>query len=430
MRSRTIREGSVGLLILLGLGLFGALVLWLRGLSLGSRSYRFFVDFPDATGMQVGSPVRYRGVNVGKIRALQPGVKSATVELEISQATLSIPRDSLILANQSGLIGEATVDITPPPTAPIDVDTNPLARDCIDSLIICDGDRIQGQVGVNFTELIRSTIQLTNLFSDPELFANVRSLTKNSSDAAAGVARLTNEVTSLTRAVQQELKILSGSANNTTTAVGQAATQIGLTAAEVRGLLATNRLALSGTLDNVNQTSLQLRSVATRIEALSQEGEFFQNLEILSANAAAASASLRSLTDSFGSQENLLMLQETLDSARATFQNAQKITADLDELTGDPELRESIRELLRGLNNLVSTTQQLEQQTEVVATLTPVAIALESTEATQPHESAPQPEPSPTVQPSSAQSEPAPRFQQQRSARRLGTSPSTNAPSQ
>ncbi|NEQ27350.1 MAG: MCE family protein, partial [Microcoleus sp. SIO2G3] len=71
--SRTIREGSVGLLILVGLGLFTGLVLWLRGLSLGNRNYQFVVQFSDISGMQVGAPVRYRGVAVGRLIEIRAG---------------------------------------------------------------------------------------------------------------------------------------------------------------------------------------------------------------------------------------------------------------------------------------------------------------------------------------------------------------------
>jgi phospholipid/cholesterol/gamma-HCH transport system substrate-binding protein len=65
MRTRTIREGSVGLLILLGLGLLGGLVLWLRGMSLGNKTYEAIVEFKNVAGLQEGAPVRYRGVTIG-----------------------------------------------------------------------------------------------------------------------------------------------------------------------------------------------------------------------------------------------------------------------------------------------------------------------------------------------------------------------------
>ena len=67
MRARAIREGSVGLLILIGVGLFGGLVLWLRGLNPGSRNYNMTVTFADTAGMQAGTAVRYRGVPVGRV---------------------------------------------------------------------------------------------------------------------------------------------------------------------------------------------------------------------------------------------------------------------------------------------------------------------------------------------------------------------------
>jgi len=376
MRSRTIREGSVGLLILLALGVFGSLLLWLRGLSLGNRSYRAIVEFPNVVGMVEGSPVRYRGVIVGKVRRIRPGTQFAEVEIQISPATVQIPRDSVIQTNQAGLIGETAIDIVPRQEVVETVATNPLAADCAGSGIICDGDRLPGEVGVTFDALISSTIRLSNQFSDPELIENLKALTFNSSRAAAGVTTLTGEVTELAKSVQLELRTLAGSANRTTTSVGGAATQLGLTAAQVNSLLAANRSAISGTLANLEQASNQVRLLTTRLTPLVDDSAFVQNLNALSENAARASLTLRSLTEAIGTPENALALQQTLDSARAAFQNAEKITADLDELTGDPTFRNTVRDLLRSLDNLLSSTQQLEQQVELEQLLTPAAIAL------------------------------------------------------
>ena len=98
MRSRTVREGSVGFLILVGIGLFGGLVLWLRGVQIGNRSYKFVVEFSSAQGMQIGTPVRYRGVSVGKVTALKPGSNGVDVLLEISPGNLVMSRDVAIEA--------------------------------------------------------------------------------------------------------------------------------------------------------------------------------------------------------------------------------------------------------------------------------------------------------------------------------------------
>ncbi|MGG6294663.1 MlaD family protein [Leptolyngbya sp. AN02str] len=384
MRSRTLREGSVGLLILAGVGLFIGLVLWLRGLNF-SRSYKFSIELSDAGGVQVGAPVRYRGVPVGFVTAVSPGYQAAEVEVEISPADTIIPRNAILYPNQSGLIGESGIDILPPNGVPTPVSTNPLAEDCNSAVIICDGDRVQGEEGVTFTELIRATLQITDVLTNTDLLDNINTLTRNTAEAATGVTQLTSEVTDLTRSVRGEVQVLLGSANSTTLAVGQAANQLSFTSAEVNRLLASNEGALVTTLDNVSQASGDIRLIVNRLMPLVDDQGAVSNLQALSlsansaaSNAAQAAASLRNLTDALGSSENVLLLQETLDSARATFQNAQKITADLDELTGDPAVRDSIRELIHGLGNLVSSTQQLQEQTAVAEALVPTAEALRS----------------------------------------------------
>jgi phospholipid/cholesterol/gamma-HCH transport system substrate-binding protein len=145
---------------------------------------------------------------------------------------------------------------------------------------------------------------------------------------------------------------------------------------QVNSLITANRTTLVSTLNNLDQTSGQLRSAVSRLgpvlDRVSQ-GELINNLETLSNNAVQASANLRDASNALNSPTNLVVLQQTLDSARATFQNAQKITADLDELTGDPALRDSLRNLIKGLGGLVSSTQQLQQQAQVAQVLAPLA---------------------------------------------------------
>jgi phospholipid/cholesterol/gamma-HCH transport system substrate-binding protein len=378
MQSRTIREGSVGLLILLGVGFLGLLVMWLRGFNPGARSYRILADFADVGGMQVGAPVRYRGVSVGKVTDIQPSANGVEVAMEISPATLLIPEDALIQVNQSGLIGETSIDITPQEGSQLPaVSTNPIAPDCQQSSILCDGDRVPGEVGVSFGELIKATVELSELFGDEAFFGELRALARNTSDAAAGVAILSREVTRLTRSVERELTSLSNSAEKTTVSVGRTADQLTLTAAQVNVLLSENRAALAGTLENINQTTNQIRLLTTEVTPLMENGEFVRNLQTLSANAAAASANLRALTDGVGNPENVVLLQQTLESARATFQNVQKITSDLDELTGDPAFRDNVRNLVNGLGNLLSYTDQLEQQTQMAQALATAQTSLE-----------------------------------------------------
>ncbi|MFM7424980.1 MAG: MlaD family protein [Elainella sp.] len=386
MRSRTVREGSVGLLILLGLAVFGGLFLWLRDWRLGQRSYQATIRFANAEGMQVGTPVLYRGVVAGKVSALRLSANYAEVDVRISPASIIIPKDVLIESRQSGLVGETFINVTPNIEL-TDAGSlrGPLSSQCDENLIICNGSYLEGSTSVTFTELLGSVIRFTNLFSSPEFFTNVQTLTRNFASAAEGVDTLAGEVTVLSKSVRSELGTLSDSAAGSANSIGRAADQIGatanqfgLTAVELQTLIASNRTTLVSTLDNINQTVLGVQSIVATLAPAINDGEFVSNLETLSANAAEASANLRNFSSLVGTSENMLLLQQTLDSARATFQNAQKITSDLDQLTGDPAFRDNIQRLVNGLGRLVSSTQELQQSAQLAQMLAPSELLLDS----------------------------------------------------
>lgn len=388
MRSRTIREGSVGLLILLGIMAFGGLFLWLQGLNLGSKSYHVKVDFETTAGMQPGAPVRYRGVAVGRVLRIEPGPNFARISIEVNSNTLVMPSNVLVEANQVGLIGETSIDIVPKgKLQSVALEMNPLARDCDVDLILCDGVVLSGEVGVSYDTLIRTTAKLADRFDNPELVNEIKNLVTNTSDAAAGVATLTEEVTELTESLQDDLStltasidndlgILSGAATETANSVTEAASELRVTASQLNGLLVTNQTTLANTLNNINAISSDMRGMANTLAPVIESGQLVSDLETLSANAVIASANLRDISGTFNSADTLVQLQQTLDSAHETFENARKITADLDELTGDPTFRMNVRELVNGLSSLVSSTEQLEQQTEMAQVLHTVAVPL------------------------------------------------------
>ncbi|MBW4693165.1 MAG: MCE family protein [Lyngbya sp. HA4199-MV5] len=363
--SRSLRESSLGLFVLLAVGLFVLLVIWLRGFSPGKRSYNAFVEFDNAGGIKQGTPVAYRGIRVGEVVGVKPQPRGVILKVKISPSDLLIPSSAVIEANQSGLIGEPSIDISPLQDLPPGNIAQPLDRNCNPSIIICNNSRLQGQARLNVNELIRAVLRIANLVSDPEFTANVNSVAKNASNAAAGIAKLSREVSKPLKSVAPTLDEFRLSAR-----------QLGLTAQEANRLLATNRTSLTTTLSNVSEASGELKgAIASLAPVLNQvkRTEILRNLETLSANAAAASANLRTFSQDFGNPNNLLLLQQTLDSARSTFQNTQKITSDLDELTGDPSFRVNLRKLINSLSKLVSSTQQLQKEAEIARLLTPIA---------------------------------------------------------
>jgi phospholipid/cholesterol/gamma-HCH transport system substrate-binding protein len=394
MSTRILREGSVGLLILLGIGVFGGIFLWLNRFNASRSSYKLIVEFDNAGGMQKGSPVRFRGVKVGSIAAIRPGPNAIDVEIDISQSDLVIPKDVVVEANQKGLIGESIIDITPNASLPSGVITGkPLDKKCDRQYIVCNGSRLKGEIGISFDQLIRSSTELATTYSNPKFYQNVNRLLENSSLAAANVAGLSQDLRGLSKNAQKQLTTFANTANTVQQATNKltlsstkTANQLGATAKEfsltanqasrllsnLDNLVTTNRSSLVGALNNISQVSDKLlvtvNSLSPTVNRLSQ-GELLKNLETLSANAAQASANLRDASQNLNDPKNLVLIQQTLDSARLTFENTQKITSDLDELTGDPAFRKNIRQLVNGLSKLVSSTDKMQQQAQVATTL-------------------------------------------------------------
>lgn len=380
MQARAIREGSVGLLILIGVGLFGGLVLWLRGLNPGNRSYRMIVSFRNTSGMLVGTAVRYRGVAVGRVTEIRPASNQVEVVAEITKSGLRIPQDALVEANQSGFIGETTVDITPmTELTEAEQAISPTGADCDSSVIVCDGDRLDGKVGISYESLLRSTEALASTLGNPEIIDNLRVTLRNTAVFTERATLLADELMELTVAAREEIGPLTESVRLATENASAAAQEIQLTAADARSLLAANRFNLTNTLENISQGSDRLVVVVDTLATRLEDSQFLDDLEVLSANAAEASVNLRSasvdlsqIASSVNQPENLLLIQQTLESARDVFQGAQKILSDVDELTGDPEIRNQLRELLNGLTDLLSNTQVLEQQVALADALAPL----------------------------------------------------------
>lgn len=384
MRARTIREGSVGLLILLGIGLFGGLVLWLRGFNPANRPYNLIAEFDDTMGVQIGTPVMYRGVSVGRVMSIVPQSNTVEVGLEITAKELRIPSEVLVETVESGLIGEVSVEITPlTELSAAAAEISPRGQACDSGKILCDGDRLQGEIGPSYEALLRSTTNLMQLYSDPEVLENLKVVLKNVSEATAQAGVLTREATQLTQTVSSELPSVLEAARTATGAATGAARQIqstvgqfSSTADDINGLIGENRVVLVDTLGNLQATSLQLRNAANVLGPTIQSGELIGNLETLLLNAAQASEDLGTITASLNTPVNLVLIQQTLESARDALSSAQKVMADVDELTGDPELRRQVRELINGLGTLVSSTDSLAQQTEIAQVLEPLGTAI------------------------------------------------------
>jgi phospholipid/cholesterol/gamma-HCH transport system substrate-binding protein len=417
MQSRAVREGSVGLMLLAGLGVFGAIFLWLKGMTPGSQTYNIVAQFAQAPGIQPGGVVRFRGIRVGKIAKIEPGVNGVEVVMQMDDPTLIIPKDVAVEVSQTGLIGEPIVEITPRSTATIDASKLARALDskCDRNLILCNNAKVDGQIGANFNELLRRMNKLVELYNNPEIIKNLNNTLVKTGTAAEDFSRLSksldrvsNDFSKLPKTVESGLNNLSGKANVLTASIDRTSTKFGQTAdkfnrtadqfsatateyktlaVSVNGLVAENRKTFSSSLNNFNQLSVDLRKTVNAVNpsivklnstiSKVNSDKLAKDLESVLSNANQTSINLKNATANLNDPKTIATLQQTLDSARSTFQNTQKITADIDDLTGSPEFRSNLRNLVNGLGKLVSSTEQLEQQAKLAQTIEPLGKSLD-----------------------------------------------------
>ena len=372
--SRSMRQSLIGLMLLVTLGFLGLVIVWLRNFSLGNRNYKVTIVFPNAGGMTQGTRVAYRGVRIGQVATVEPKPEGVDIGVTLAANRL-IPSNSRIEATQAGLVGETSIDITPLQSLPSTQNiAGPLDPKCDQSLIICNGSVLQGQGKLDVNTLIRSLVRIANIIGDPSTTTAFRSVLQNATNSLSDISDLldqakesggfdnlnstlssldqaADEVTLLLREVREKDGV--DKINSTLTSVGGAAE-------EIRIFLADNQTNLAVTLENITQTSDEIRLTFKSLTPILQkveQGEIIDNVEALTAN-------LRDFSANLNDPENIILIEKTLNSARSTFENLQKITSDVDELTGNPQFRENIENLIRGLRNLISSTELLQQQLE------------------------------------------------------------------
>ncbi len=110
---------KVGLLTLLALLLLIGVVFKVKGRTFSSAD-RVEIKFKDVNGMRPGAGVQMMGLRVGQVEEVVPVIDGedsyVKVKFVITEPNVEIPKASMFSIQQSGLIGELFLEITPPKT--------------------------------------------------------------------------------------------------------------------------------------------------------------------------------------------------------------------------------------------------------------------------------------------------------------------------
>lgn len=110
---------KVGLLAFISLVLLLGVVIRVKGRTF-SNADRVEVRFKDVNGMRPGAAVQMMGMRVGQVEEIEPVTTEeenyVKVKFVITDSDIDIPKASALSIQQSGLIGELFLEITPPKT--------------------------------------------------------------------------------------------------------------------------------------------------------------------------------------------------------------------------------------------------------------------------------------------------------------------------
>ncbi|XP_058099224.1 protein TRIGALACTOSYLDIACYLGLYCEROL 2, chloroplastic-like isoform X2 [Magnolia sinica] len=289
----SIWEGGVGLFFVSGAVLFALTLVWLRGFHLRSRlrKYEAVLEFTQACGISKGTPVRIRGVTVGGVVRIIPTLRSINAVVEVDDDKIIIPRNSLIEVNQSGLLMETMIDITPqlPLPAP---SVGPLDPDCVkEGLIVCDREKMTGHQGVSL-------------------------------DALVGIlARLGREVEEIGVSKSYIL-----------------AEKVASVLQEAKPLLAK----IEAMAEDVQPLLAEVRSSG-----------LLQEFESLTKSLTEATNELRSVHSSILTPENAELIHQSVYHLIFTLKNVERISFHVSGFTGDNATRQNLKLLIKSLSRLL-----------------------------------------------------------------------------
>ena len=150
--------------------------------------YSFFIEFDNANGMMVGTPIKLRGIQVGTIQNLQLKSNCVLALAEIYSHKTMITKDSIFETTQTGLLNDTVIDIIPLKNLEGYLNASPISFSCNSSKIICNNTYILGDRGLNYDDLVRSTTRISQRFDDPGFFYLFYMFLTSSVEVAEGVS--------------------------------------------------------------------------------------------------------------------------------------------------------------------------------------------------------------------------------------------------
>lgn len=284
-------EAKVGTVSILGLILLAFMVVYLGGYSFGEKGYPVYAVFNQVGGLKGGNAVRYAGVDIGRVDAIDVVPSGVKVRLMINPGT-KIPEGSKFFIGADGLLGEKFVEIVPPPS---------------NSGILAPGAVVKGEEPQGLDQLISNADKvlldvqklvqsLNDVLGDEKVKAamketmlNTKELTARLNEFSAVLARMAQNNEADVNTMVQNLSLMSGNLREVTARVDRMLATLdnnGQTASDMREMI-----------QNLKVTSARVEKMAAALEGVVTDPETAGNIKTTLRNAKEASAKANNMLD-------------------------------------------------------------------------------------------------------------------------------------
>ncbi len=296
---------KAGLLVLISTVILLIVVFYMTNIGFGTRyeTYKMYLSF--AGGLESGSPVRFGGLKVGRVKDLRVFSKDPSrieIDLEVRHGT-PVHTDSVASLAQLGLLGENYVEIQPgktqTPLAP--GSTIPSAETQDLAALMRRMNVLAEQAQPLIADLHKNLNQVSAQID--VVLTNVRDLTGETNRAnLEGILRNSNEMIAKTSprldAIGANLQTASTKLDPLMTDLRATTAKLDKLIAEVNGMVGENRkeireavLKLSTTLESTRAMIAQLNTTLT--DNSQNMDNIFQNMRATSENLSELSDTLK-----------------------------------------------------------------------------------------------------------------------------------------
>lgn len=333
-------EARVGLLVITVGLLAVAVAVYLSGTLQDLRRYRITAQFSDVQGLQEGAPVRFGGVNIGRVTRVRlrhhedyPG-KPAAVTMTIEPEAILYDTD-LFDVKQGALIGDKYLSVSRPPE--VKMPRQRLASgDVIEGRMATSQEVIMDEVRELVGETRASIDRVTTLIADPQMHQDLRGTMSN-----------------LNRATAQALLI----AEQTTRVVDTVA-RAGADSEQRIALIMANLIDASETMSTSMQRIDRLVATSPVFGQMATAGD---NLRLASEDLAQIAASTREQMETSSipeeSEAAMVNIREATENLRAVSESARRLSDD-EQMAAD--LRSSMDNVQRATDALRKASEQIE----------------------------------------------------------------------